>query len=229
MTANPTFGSAVVHWAAQNFRSLSAALRWLRAHEVRVDKPLFASADAALRWAYRTQPSAVKMSSVSKFMGRYSREDDDDQAVPPSADPGLERKPTGLEAAAQIGMIKGFVNRLPTRERHYLIGRYAIGRERQYARAVLGDALLPVLSGAIRPPRIVYQLVCRHYGRRVVFHALAQRILYLFPEMPEPKRSRHVYRLVRRMSGDIDRALRDIGGSADVVAHQYFHDQGVIK
>lgn len=227
--------NALAQWASRNFRSLAEALRWLHAHRAKTveDKPLFSDVSEALYWAYRTRPRIVRLPPMVRLMGKSRRAADIEeiQGAPPARgiDPELDDRPYGLDAVAQIGMIKEFVNRLPDRERCYLIARYAQDVERRTAREDLVGLLMPVLSAALRPPRVVYQLVCRYYGRRVSFHKLAARMVDLYPDVAEPRRQKHVYRIVRKMYGEIDRALGDIGGRADETAYLYFHERGVIK
>ena len=125
--------AAVRQWAAANFPTWGAAIRWLHAHEPRADRPSFHSVDDVLRFAFGHQIPTTKTTRVFAMAGK-SRDEifgtEEDRKLAKSApirtrDPEIDRWPTGQDAVIQQAMILDFVYRLPAREQLYILAKYA--------------------------------------------------------------------------------------------------------
>jgi hypothetical protein len=199
------------------------------------EKPLFVSLDAALKWAYNSEPSLVGTAGIFRMMGYDNRDSSKDVEVEttplPTVNPDLDRLPTGLDAVVQIGMIKSFVMRQPDPARLHLLSKYAHDNERIAARRALRDYLMPFLGSTIRPRYVIYHCVCRYYGKPIAFNDLASGIVYLVPKHKREtakKRMGKAWRMVRSMSMDVDSLLKDIATRTEELAHFELKEMGLI-
>jgi hypothetical protein len=196
------------------------------------DRPLFRSVDAAFKWAF--QPRYARAVQSSHILLPYMKKDrlgEDRVTDAPihAVDPGLERTPIGLDAAAQAGMLCSFVLRQPDPRRLHLLSKYAHGELRQQARRALRDFLIPLMRQTIRPRFAIYECVSRHYGKRIVFKDLASKVLYLVPEGgTEAKRLQRAVRMVRELARDTDSWLKQISTQTEQAAHEQLKQSGVI-
>ena len=197
-----------------------------------VERPLFRTVDAALKWAFQPRYARAVQSShvLLPFMKRDRLGDDRVTDAPIRAvDPGLERAPIGLDAAAQAGMLQSFVIRQPDPRRLHLLSKYAHGELRNAARRALRDFLIPLMRQTIRPRFVVYECVGRYYGKRIVFKDLSIKVLYLVPEGgDEAKRMRSAWRMVREIAREVDSWLKQISTQTEQAAHEELQNMGVI-
>lgn len=226
--------AAVRQWAAANFPTWGAALRWLRAHEPVADRPSFHSADDVLRFAFNSEIPTVKTTGAFKLAGRARDElwqDEDEKERAKAApvrtcDPEIDRRPTGEDGVTQQAMILSFVRRLPIPDHLYICAKYARGDEQVAARRALRDILIPLLDSGIRPRYATYALICAHFGRKVDRDELADRIEYLFPAKRAAQDARGA---IRRLANRIDDLLKGFAASADGKCFEHFQHGGLIK
>ena len=200
------------------------------------DRPLFRSLDQCLRYAWRNQPRMVKPPAIMQLAGVDEREgapapgEEKEPAPPRILNFDLDRKPTGLDAAGQMGLLQSFVRRQPAPERYHLSAKYAGGEERKDAQRALRDYLLPLINQVLRPRHLVYVLVGRYYGRRdVVFKDWAVKLLYLVPQQENPvERMQEAWRMVRDLAADIDGLLADLAARTEDLAVAELRERGVI-
>ena len=194
---------------------------------------LFPDLDSCLRWAFRSTPIVMKPGVLARMVGRDERASpaDEDAVVRPTVNPDIDAKPTGLDAAAQKGMLLGYVNRQPVPERFHLIAKYAIGDERKGAQIELRDYLLPLMNDILRHRWVMLQCVGRYYGKPVTFKDLGARILYLIPpvegEKPETRMGR-AWRSVRETSREIDDHLKSLASRTEEQCYGELKARGVI-
>lgn len=126
------------------------------------DEPLFRSVEAALRFAYgHRQP----LFDIASFLASM---------LPP----GLRGRRIGIgtltpqERVAQAAMILGFISRLDPPQRAAIEARHLRGRDREIAQWVLARS---VRVAIVTHNRLVYEIVARHYGKRVHLGGLAER------------------------------------------------------
>ena len=227
--------ASVRQWAAANFPTWGAAIRWLRAHDLTpADKPSFHSVDDVLRFAFRGEIPTTKTTGVFKMAGRARDElwqDDEDKARAKSApirtrDPEIDRRPGGIDGVTQQSMILSFVRRLPTNDHLYVVAKYASGAEQKAARRALRDVLMPLLNSGVRPRYAAYKLVCAHFGQKVDREELANRIEWMFKAKRAPQDARGA---IRRLANNIDSLLKDFAASADGKCYERFRGGGLIK
>lgn len=136
-------------------------------------RPLFRSMSEALIWAWYVAPqraSTVKPSSVSSMIGKDSREQRDEQIAKVSSDAFMfDRKPTGYDASAQAGLIKGYISRLPRDECCHIMAQFLRGRERALARRALVGIILSYIDEGWEHRRLVLRLIAKHYGQPDIF------------------------------------------------------------
>lgn len=78
------------------------------------------------------------------------------------------------ERVAQAAMILAFVGRMRPEDRASIEARYTFGQQRAAAQRILTDSVRHALVG-ITHWRMVYELVARHYGKKVHIGQLANR------------------------------------------------------
>lgn len=125
------------------------------------DEPLFRSVEAALCFAYgKRQP----LLEVATFLA--------------SMLPGARRRRVGIstltpqERLGQAAMIRGFVSRLDPPQRAAIEARHLRGRDRELAQWVLARS---VRVAIVTHNRLVYEIIAKHYGKRVHLGGLAER------------------------------------------------------
>ena len=226
--------AAVRQWAAANFPTWGAAIRWLHAHEPRADNPTFASVDQCLWWAFRGEIPTTKTTGVFKMAGKsrdelWENEEDKERAKSApirTRDPEIDRRPTGIDGVTQQAMVMSFVRRLPANDHLYVVSKYASGAEQKAARRALRDVLLPLLDSGVRPRYAAYKLVCAHFGQKVDREELANRIEWMFKAKRAPQDARGA---IRRLANNIDSLLKDFAASAEEKTYTYFQRGGLIK
>lgn len=202
------------------------------------DRPLFRSLDSALRFTYQTAPRVIGISAIAGLMaadkreGAMTREEELDAPPPRAINFDLDPVPIGIDAAAQQGLIKGFVARRSSPGRLHLLAKYAKGDERRQAQRELRDYLLTHLEDDFRPHYVVYACVSLYYGRRNVrIKDLAARVVHLIPnkegQLPA-NRLRECERKCRTLSILVSGLLKDVGARAEDVATQELRVRGVI-
>jgi hypothetical protein len=136
-----------------------------RSSALAADEPLFKNADHALRFAY----------------GRRSAFIDSVRYITDMIIKGGGRGPaSGLgalspeERVAQAAMILAFVGRMRDEDQACIEARYSRDRARGVAQQLLTQAVLPSLTG-LSHRKMIYELVARHYGKRVHLGMLARR------------------------------------------------------
>ena len=226
--------ASLVAWAGRNFRTWGEAIRWLRAREQQADRPTFSTAEQVLWWAVGNEIPTTKTTGVFKLAGRARDElwqDEETKERAKSApirtrDPDIDRRPTGIDAVTQQAMIISFVRRLPIPDHLYVVSKYARGDEQIAARRAVRDLLTPTLDQSIRPRYVIYQLICRYFGRAVVLDELAKHQEYLYLAKRSAQDS---MRAVRRLASEVESRLRDMAASADGKCYERFQRGGLIK
>jgi hypothetical protein len=126
------------------------------------DPPLFRTADEALRFAYgRRSPFLDSVRFLTDMMVARGR----------ARGVGLLSKE---ERVAQAAMILAFVARMRQEDQACIVARYARDTRRAAAQRLLADLVMIHLAG-VTHRRMVYELVARHYGKRVHMGMLAKR------------------------------------------------------
>ena len=126
-----------------------------------VEEPLFRSAHDALRFAYRFNSNQYSMTAMSKMM-----------CGPVGNGKGL----SGLDGAAQAGMITLMVKDLAPTYQASLVARYVDQEDRRFMEAVnrLTMDSICAVSG-ISHRHIRQALIARHFGHKVNLGEVAQK------------------------------------------------------
>lgn len=126
------------------------------------DPPLFKTADEALRFAYgRRSPFLDSVRFLTGMMVARGR----------ARGVGMLSKE---ERVAQAAMILAFVARMRQEDQACIVARYSGDARRAVAQRFLADVVMIHLVG-VTHRRMVYELVARHYGKRVHLGILAKR------------------------------------------------------
>ncbi len=154
------------------------------------DEPLFQNADHALRFAYgRRSPFVDSVRYITDMLVRRGR-----------TSPLGELSPQ--DRIAQAGMILAFVGRMRQDEQACIEARYTRDLRRAAAQQVLTGAVLPCLTG-VTHRRMIYELVARHYGKKVHLGMLAKRFTVRRSLVTEKREvvERELQRVERRADG----------------------------
>ncbi len=186
-----------------------------------------------MKWAFRSTPSMIKPTVLARMAGADNRESsaDEEAVVRPTVNPDIDPRPIGLDAAAQKGMLLGYVGRLTTPERWHLIAKYALGDERKGAQIELRDYLTPLINDILRHRRTMFECVARFYGKPVKDTELADRILYLVPPVENEKtvnRKQRAKRIVTNLSLEIEDHLKSLATRAEERSFLELRARGVI-
>jgi hypothetical protein len=120
------------------------------------DAPLFQNHDHALRFAYgKRSPIIDSVRYITDMIVKGGR-------GPATALGALSPE----ERIAQGAMILAFVWRMRDELQASIVARYTRDAQRAVAQETLTQAVLPHLTG-ISNRRMIYELVARHYGKRV--------------------------------------------------------------
>jgi len=119
--------------------------------------PLFRSSHDALRFAYLFNAQQYAMTPMAKLMGGH----------------GSGKGLVGVDGAAQAGMIRAEVERLPVIERSCIIARYSHdAKEKIPAQIALVEPVI-IWIGGVQHRRMIEQLILRFYGKKVNLGSLA--------------------------------------------------------
>ena len=175
-------------------------------------------------------PAIMQLAGQDDREGAPTEDEKKEPAPPRVVDFDLDAKPHGIDAAAQIGLLKSFCYRQPSPERLHLLAKYAVGEERRAAQRALRDYLMPLINNIIRPRFVVYSCVSRYYGRSVSFKDLALKVEYLVPTTftNEKARRQEAWRMVRDLSRDVESLLKDLATRTEELAHGELKARGVV-
>lgn len=164
------------------------------------DDPLFRNADHALRFAYgRRSPFLDSVRFLTDMMIKRGRSSGLGNLSPE-------------ERVAQAAMILAFVARMRQEDRACIEARYSHDWARIYAQYALTDSVLPYLTG-ITHRRMVYELVARHYGKRVHLGMLAKRFTVRRSVVADKREvvERELQRIEIRSDGQVIAYLQQAG------------------
>jgi len=197
------------------------------------ERALFDGLDSCMKWTFRHQVSAFRPTILARMAGADNRESvaDGDAVVLPTVNPDIDPRPVGLDAAAQKGMLLGYVGRLPTPERWHLVAKFALGDVRRGAQIELRDYLVPLMNDILRHRRTILECVARFYGKPVKLKDLADKILFLIPPVEgekESNRKARAMRSVTSLSLDIEDHLKSLASRTEELAYSELKMRGVI-
>lgn len=182
--------------------------------------PLFSSVEGALMWAWyysRHESSAIAGPSFGRFIKRDEREQIDEAPHLASASYfRTDRKPAGLDAAAQAGLIISYIEGMPGMERAHLKARMLRARDRSQAIRELVHFVGNMLADTHPNSGLLYELISKHYGRRgITMSALAKKY----------KLDRRKVTAIRRQ---IEITLDAISYRAETSAYERLQTMGVV-
>lgn len=187
------------------------------------DRPLFRTIGEALIWAWYSAParaSTVNPSSVVSMISEDNREQVDGEKRKRSSDSFMfDRKPNGYSAAAQAGLIKGYVSRLPRDECCHIMAAYLRGRERARARRVLTGIILSYIDEGWERRRLVLRLIAKHYGKPGIH----------IDDLAERYRVKGGRRAVTAIYREVVIMLDAVGYRAEMRVGDYLQEQRVIQ
>lgn len=143
------------------------------------DKPLFSSLYDCMRWAWYGSVDAggtIDGASYVQLQSDDKRERDADEEPPKSRNPDIGGKPRGYDAAAQAGMIKAQVLKLPDIELCHVVAKFLIGQERVAARRTLQPLVLNIMELSADERRIAALLLARFYGKRLTINGISKHL-----------------------------------------------------
>ncbi len=167
------------------------------------DAPLFRYSSDALLFAYRYSGQQYSMSAVAKMMGLRG---------------GSGKGLSGLDGAAQAGMIKAEVDKLHPNERDCMVGRFAdpeseICKDAKKRLIPLAAAALPT---GMHSRRMVAALVQRYFGKKATLNEMVE-------EFGVPKSTLHdQWRTVAKK-------LRDSEDRASHMIHDRLVSLGIVE
>lgn len=179
--------------------------------------PLFRNLESALLWAWyfaRAEGGIVKGPSYAQFI--KSDEQDRDETPRSISAIYTARRPTGLDGAAQAGMIKRFVMALPPVHQCHLMCAMLRADDRKSAQKQMALFLRVTLGEDAPDVALLDQLVRQHYGSK------RQSMAYL------AKRHGIDRRKVTGMRRVIDELLNDIAFCAERSAYERLQEMGVV-
>ena len=164
------------------------------------DEPLFRNADHALRFAYgRRSPFLDSVRFLTDMMVARGR----------AHGVGLLSQE---ERVAQAAMILAFVARMRQEDQACIVARYARDARRAAAQRLLADVVMIHLVG-LTHRRLVYELVARHYGKRVHLGMLARRFTIRRSVVADKRQivERELQKIEIRADGRVIAYLQDAG------------------
>lgn len=125
-----------------------------------IEEPLFGSAWSALAFAFRYSTQQYQPTPMARLM---------------RGSIGSGKGLVGLDGAAQAGLIRAIVDKLPEFERCAIVARFALDqRESLGAKLVLVGPATASLGTGVHNRRMVDNLVQRFYGRRCHLKDIAE-------------------------------------------------------
>ena len=168
---------------------------------VQISEPLFRFSTDALMFAFRYSGEQYALSPVAKMMGLRG---------------GSGKGLSGLDGAAQAGMIRDEVGRLNPNERDCIIARYSVNKDGLQAKINLIPLAASALPTGMHSRRMVDQLVQRYFGKKMAIAELSE-------SFGIERRTMHNRWL------DIAKRLRETEDRAGIMIHDRLVSSGLVE
>mgnify|MGYP001581139402 FL=1 len=134
-------------------------------------------------------------------------------------DISVDHKPSGYDASAQAGLIKGYVLRLPREECLHVMAAFLRGRERARARRGLVGIVLTYIDEGWDHKGLVLRLMAKHYGQPGIF----------LEDLADRYRIKGGRRAVSAINREVVITLDSVAYRAETKICDYLQKQGVIQ